>query len=94
MELSALERIVSEWVRGADLPAMTRRDAPLPDLAPPRPILSVVGPRRAGKTYFVYQLIGSLLGSGKTFFSSISKTIASAMFVRRTSMAFWPPFIK
>ena len=65
MELSALQRIVSEWVRGADLPAMTRRDAPLPDLAPPRPILSVVGPRRAGKTYFVYQLIGRLLGSGK-----------------------------
>lgn len=65
MELSALQRVVSEWIRGADLPAMTGRNAPLPDLTPPRPILSVVGPRRSGKTYFVYQLIGSLLGSGK-----------------------------
>jgi len=65
METSALQRIVSEWVRGAELPAMTPRDAPLPDLTPPRPILSVVGPRRSGKTYFVFQLIARLLGSGK-----------------------------
>jgi hypothetical protein len=65
MELAALQRVVSEWVKGAGLPVLTPRAAPLPDLTPPRPILSIVGPRRAGKTYFAYQLIGSLLGSGK-----------------------------
>mgnify|MGYP001079164662 FL=1 len=66
MEFSALQRVVSDWIQRASLPAMTPRDAPLPDLTPPRPILSVVGPRRAGKTYYAFQLIGRLLGSGKT----------------------------
>ena len=61
-----LQRVIAEWVRGAELPALTPREQPLPDLTvAPRPILAVVGPRRAGKTYFLYQLIEDLLRAGK-----------------------------
>jgi predicted AAA+ superfamily ATPase len=63
LETAALQSVVSEWIRGAALPALTPREGPLPTLAPSRPILAVVGPRRAGKTYFLYQLIGDLLDS-------------------------------
>ena len=58
-------RIVAEWIRGADLPTLTPRERPRPDLAATRPVLAVVGPRRAGKTYFLYQLIEDLLRAGK-----------------------------
>ena len=49
-----LPRVIAEWVRGAELPALTPRERPRPDLAAPRPVLAVIGPRRAGKTYFLY----------------------------------------
>ncbi|MEW5902075.1 MAG: ATP-binding protein [Acidobacteriota bacterium] len=65
MENGALEKVVSEWVRGAELPALTPREGPPPNLDPPRPVLSIVGPRRSGKTYFLYQLIGGLLRARK-----------------------------
>lgn len=57
----ALQQVVSDWIRGADLPSLTPREIPLPKLDPPRPILAVVGPRRSGKTYFLFQLISNLL---------------------------------
>ena len=63
IENGALLTVVSEWIRGAELPALTPREGPPPTLDPARPILAVVGPRRAGKTYFLYQLIGELLRS-------------------------------
>jgi predicted AAA+ superfamily ATPase len=66
MNEDVLPRVVAEWVRGAELPTLTPRERPLPDLAAaPRPVLAVVGPRRAGKTYFLYQLIEDLLRAGK-----------------------------
>lgn len=66
MENGALQKVVSEWLRGTDLPPLTPRESPaVTNLDPPRPVLSIVGPRRAGKTYFLYQLIGALLRSGK-----------------------------
>jgi predicted AAA+ superfamily ATPase len=66
MNGDVLQRVIAEWVRGAGLPALTPRQRPLPDLAQAtRPILAVVGPRRAGKTYFLYQLIEDLLRAGK-----------------------------
>lgn len=65
MENGALQKVVSEWLRGPDLPALTPRDSPVPSLDPPRPVLSIVGPRRSGKTYYLYQLIGDLLSSGR-----------------------------
>jgi predicted AAA+ superfamily ATPase len=61
-----LPRVIAEWVRGAELPTLTPRERLLPDLAAtPRSVLAVVGPRRAGKTYFLYQLIEDLLRAGK-----------------------------
>jgi len=66
MNGDVLPRVIAEWVRGAELPTLTPRERPLPDLAAtPRPVLAVVGPRRAGKTYFLYQLIEDLLHAGK-----------------------------
>jgi hypothetical protein len=66
MNGDVLPRVIAEWVRGAELPTLTPRERPLPDLAAtPRPVLAVVGPRRAGKTYFLYQLIEDLLRAGK-----------------------------
>ena len=66
MDGDVFQRVIAEWVRGAELPTLTPREQPLPDLTvAPRPILAVVGPRRAGKTYFLYQLIEDLLRAGK-----------------------------
>lgn len=65
MNSDVLPRVIAEWVRGAELPTLTPREQPLPDLAAPRPVLAVAGPRRAGKTYFLYQLIEDLLRAGK-----------------------------
>ena len=75
MNGDVLQRVVAEWLRGAELPALIPRErpSPLPDLGRPgpsgppasRPILAVVGPRRAGKTYFLYQIIADLLRAGK-----------------------------
>lgn len=65
MEIDALQRVISEWLRSPDLPALTPREGPVPSLDTPRPVLSIVGPRRSGKTFFLYQLIGGLLSSGR-----------------------------
>ena len=60
-----LSRVIAEWIRGAELPILIPREQPLPILASGRPVLAVVGPRRAGKTFFLYQLIEDLLRAGK-----------------------------
>jgi predicted AAA+ superfamily ATPase len=61
-----IQKVVAEWVRGAEFPPLIPREQPQPDLsAAPRPILAVAGPRRAGKTYFLYQLIQDLIRAGK-----------------------------
>ncbi len=66
MSADVFQKVIAEWVRGPELPILTPRERPLPDLsAPGRPILAVVGPRRAGKTYFLYQMIEDLLRAGK-----------------------------
>jgi len=61
-----LLQVVAEWLRTTVLPKPIRREAPVVDLKRLRNILAVVGPRRSGKTYFLYQLAGELLGDGKT----------------------------
>ncbi|MCX7974296.1 MAG: ATP-binding protein, partial [Candidatus Aminicenantes bacterium] len=54
-------KIIAEWVRGAEFPSLVPRELSIPDLTiRTRPILAVVGPRRAGKTYFLYQIIRDL----------------------------------
>ncbi len=60
-----LQKVIAEWVRGAELPKLTPREQPKLDFGGQR-IFALVGPRRAGKTYFLYQLISDLLRTGKT----------------------------
>ncbi len=64
MQEEAIKRVISEWLVSTELPSLTPREIDIPNLNPPRPIIAVVGPRRAGKTYFLYQLIGKLLHTG------------------------------
>ncbi|RLB40856.1 MAG: ATP-binding protein, partial [Deltaproteobacteria bacterium] len=57
--------IVAEWLEEAQLPLIVPRnnlDIKPEDLLR---ILAIVGPRRAGKTYFMYQLVQSLLQDGQ-----------------------------
>ena len=62
-----LREIIAEWLRGPELPEMSLREQPnLEETNGLRRILAVVGPRRAGKTYFLYQLISEAIHSGKT----------------------------
>ncbi len=63
-ESSWLE-IVAEWLKETELPHVVPRN--IHDIKPEklRRILAIVGPRRAGKTYFMYQLILSLLRKGR-----------------------------
>ena len=42
-----LPRVIAEWVRGAELPTLTPRERPRPDLAPP-PVRSLPSSAPAG----------------------------------------------
>jgi uncharacterized protein len=61
MKKDALLTIIAEWLEEWEMPSLVSRDQPA--IAPPdlKRILAIAGPRRAGKTYFMYQLIHSLL---------------------------------
>jgi hypothetical protein len=63
MNRDQLLQVVGEWLRETVLPPMTTREVRPLDLRKQRAILAVAGPRRAGKTYYLYQLIQSLLES-------------------------------
>ena len=66
MKKDHLLQIVAEWLRTTDLPEPVPRESPTVDPRNLRSILAVVGPRRSGKTYYLYQLIRELLASGET----------------------------
>lgn len=60
------EEIVSEYL-DFQLPTYVKRDVTmerLPAPAPHNPILSIIGVRRCGKTFLLYQLIDQLVASG------------------------------
>ncbi|RMF87574.1 MAG: ATP-binding protein [Nitrospirae bacterium] len=65
MNRDALLAVVAEWLEEGEVPPLVPREGPHPDLPALKRILAVVGPRRAGKTYFLYQLVGSLLQGGR-----------------------------
>ncbi len=71
MDAETLKRIIAEWLRGAELPALTPREQDVGDISRLRRILAVVGPRRAGKTWFLYQVISDLLGSNRASRSQV-----------------------
>ncbi len=61
MRTELAERIVAEWLEEQEIPELVLRDVEDVDLPRLSEILAVVGPRRAGKTYYMYQLIHELL---------------------------------
>jgi predicted AAA+ superfamily ATPase len=66
MNRDQLFQVIAEWLRETVLPPLTPREELPLDLRKQRAILAVAGPRRAGKTYYLYQLIQSLLESKAT----------------------------
>ena len=68
MNNDLLKNIVAEWVQGPNVPELTPREHSVApgDLSGLKKIIAVVGPRRAGKTYFLFQMISDLLAAGKT----------------------------
>lgn len=61
MKRNALLTIIAEWLEEWEMPSLVFRHQPKIEADNLRRILAIVGPRRAGKTYFMYQLIQSLL---------------------------------
>lgn len=66
MNSTILKNIIAEWLEEFVLPALIPRDsAPtLTDLRNLSEILAIVGPRRAGKTFVMYQMIAGLIEAG------------------------------
>jgi len=56
--------IIAEWLEEGDIPQLILRNQSYKEPITLKRILAIVGPRRAGKTYFMYQLIQSLLENG------------------------------
>ncbi len=66
MNYDVLLNVVSEWLDEPSFPHFVTREVPKPlNVEKLVSILAIVGPRRSGKTTFMYQLIKELLGSNK-----------------------------
>ena len=64
MNTEILKKIIAEWLEDKVFPPLVKRDAPDLVLERASEIIVVAGPRRAGKTCYMYQLIQDLLGQG------------------------------
>jgi predicted AAA+ superfamily ATPase len=56
MNTEILKKIIAEWLEEKVFPPLVRRDAPDLVLDRVSEIIAVAGPRRAGKTCYMYQL--------------------------------------
>ncbi len=65
MEPEAFRQIVADSLAEGLPPALTPREGRMPSLSPGGRVLAVVGPRRAGKTFFLYQMMGEILRAGR-----------------------------
>ncbi|HDL85996.1 MAG TPA: ATP-binding protein, partial [Candidatus Acetothermia bacterium] len=65
MDRELLLSIVAEWLEETTIPPLIPRQEIQINPEGLKRILAIVGPRRAGKTYFMYQLIQSLLDTGR-----------------------------
>jgi predicted AAA+ superfamily ATPase len=65
MNDEALLSIVAEWLEETELPELVPRQIPELNLENLRRVLAIVGPRRAGKTFLMYQLIAVLEQGGR-----------------------------
>ena len=57
MKRDVLLSIIAEWLEEWETPSLVSRRQPAIEPADLKRILAIVGPRRAGKTYYMYQLI-------------------------------------
>jgi hypothetical protein len=57
-------KIIAEWLKDKIFPPLIKRDAPDLVLERTSEIITISGPRRAGKTSYMYQLIQELLAQG------------------------------
>ena len=64
MNPEIIKRIIAEWLEDKVFPLLIKRDAPDLVLERTSEIIAVAGPRRAGKTCYMYQLIQGLLAQG------------------------------
>ena len=64
MKEDAFRNIVAEWLEEGRLPDLVERDREQVDFTNLTDILAIVGPRRADKTFYMYQLIQQLVRSG------------------------------
>ena len=65
MNKESLLTIIAEWLEEGEIPPLVPRSRYAIEPENLDRILAIVGPRRAGKTYFMYQLIQSLVQSGR-----------------------------
>lgn len=61
MKRDAILEVIAEWLEERNIPAIIPRQQASIELPDLKRILAIVGPRRAGKTFFMYQLIQFLL---------------------------------
>lgn len=64
MNQELLLQIIGEWLHDTNLPSPVPRESPVISVESLSTILAIVGPRRAGKTFFLLQMIRNLLDSG------------------------------
>jgi len=64
MNSEIIKKIIAEWLEEKVFPPLIKRDAPDLVLERTSEIIAVAGPRRAGKTCYMYQLIQDLLAQG------------------------------
>lgn len=65
MNKESLLAIIAEWLEEGEIPPIVPRNRYAIEPENLDRILAIVGPRRAGKTYFMYQLIQSLVQNGR-----------------------------
>lgn len=64
MTTEIIKKIIAEWLQDRIFPPLIKRDVPNPELDLASEIIAIAGPRRAGKTWYMYQLIQELLANG------------------------------
>jgi predicted AAA+ superfamily ATPase len=64
MKDASIKSVIAEWLEERKLPALVQRETKPVHFESLSHILAIAGPRRAGKTFYMYQLIKQLEDSG------------------------------
>ncbi len=64
MKDASIKSVIAEWLEERKLPALVQRESKPVHFGALSHILAIAGPRRAGKTFYMYQLIKQLEDSG------------------------------